>query len=355
MAEDLGDKTEAPSPRRRTEARDRGQVAKSPELSAGLDLVGAFVLILTMGTALTGGFAAILRALLDSRVSGSGINLQEVQHAAWWTLGRVGVLTFPFFAVMFVIVLFAQVLQVGFHPTLEPLMPKLDRLNPIAGIGRLFATRNTVKAAISTLKLVVVLTMVVMLVRGEWSAISALAGLDVRPGLVAMLGIITRICAWLIAILLIFGIADFAYQRWQQTQDLKMTKQEVKEELKSMEGDQSLKGKRLRFARQIALQRLKQSVPKADVIVTNPTHFAVALQYDQNAMAAPRVVAKGADAMAFRIREIALANKVAIVERPPLARALYFGVPVGKPISQEHFEAVAEILAYVYRLNGKAA
>ena len=134
-----------------------------------------------------------------------------------------------------------------------------------------------------------------------------------------------------------------------------MTRQEVKDEQRRMEGDLEVKGRRLRMARQIALQRIRQAVPRADVVVTNPTHFAVALQYEAGSMSAPRVVAKGADFLAFRIREIAAAANVPIVERPPLARALYQGVPVGRQIAPEFYEAVAEILAYVYRLNGKAA
>jgi flagellar biosynthetic protein FlhB len=151
--------------------------------------------------------------------------------------------------------------------------------------------------------------------------------------------------------MLIIGVADYMYQRWQYTQDLKMTRHEVTDERKSMEGDPEIKARRFRMARQMALQRVNQAVPKADVIVTNPTHFSVALRYDAETMAAPRVVAKGVDFLAMRIRQIAMTHGVPIVERPPLARALYYGVEVGRDVPAEHYQAVAELLAYVYRLD----
>ncbi|MHC5023403.1 MAG: EscU/YscU/HrcU family type III secretion system export apparatus switch protein, partial [Planctomycetota bacterium] len=158
-----------------------------------------------------------------------------------------------------------------------------------------------------------------------------------------------------VAVLLLLGFIDFFYQKWKHTQDLRMTKQQVKDEMKQAEGDPEVKKRRLRMQQQIAMQRINASVPKADVVVTNPEHIAVALQYDANRMNAPRVVAKGADFLALRIRQIAVQHGIPVVERKPLARALYREVPVGREVPPEFYQAVAEILAYVYRLGGRVA
>jgi len=183
----------------------------------------------------------------------------------------------------------------------------------------------------------------------------ALAGVGLSPALAFALAMALRVALWTLAVLLILGIIDWAYQKWQHNQDLKMTRHEVKDERRASEGDLETKARRLRFARSLMVQRLQHDVPKADVVVTNPTHFSVALKYESGEMSAPRVVAKGADEMAMRIRYIAKTHGVPIVERPPLARALFKDVPVGKEIPAHHYQAVAEVLSYVYRLEGKAA
>ncbi len=159
----------------------------------------------------------------------------------------------------------------------------------------------------------------------------------------------------LLALLLTIGLIDFFYQKWQHGQDLKMTKHEVKDERRSMEGDPKLKSKRFQMAREIALQRINSAVPKADVIITNPTHYSVAIRYDAATMKAPKVVAKGVDYLAMRIREVGRTHSIPIVERPPLARGLYASVEVGQEVSPEFYQAIAEILAFVYRLETQAA
>ena len=355
MPEEMGERTEAPSAKRRGDARERGQVAKSPDLSAGLELVGAFIMLLVVGSSLVAGLGSILRYLLDSRLSGSGTSFVEIEHAIEWASAHAGILTLPLMAVMFAVALLGQILQVGFHLSSEVVTINFERLNPLNGIGRIFSRRSLIKTISSLLKLALAAVIVVLIVRSEWENIAGLAILELRPAFMSTLLILVRVCTWLLSVILIVGLADFAFQRWQLTQDLRMTKQEVKEEHRQMEGDTNTKGRRLRMARQVAVQRLRQAVPKADVVVTNPTHFAVALRYEAGKSPAPKVVAKGVDFLAFRIREIAAANNIPIIERPPLARAIYHGVPVGKQISPEFYEAVAEILAYVYRVSGKAA
>jgi flagellar biosynthesis protein FlhB len=354
MAEELGERTELPSARKRSEARMQGQVARSPLFSSAFGLVVAAVLIVVFGSSLTQGLAAILRSLLDPATTGPAISPTDVQQSISWVAAHSAVLLAPILAIIFLFILITEISQVGWAPSIQPLQPKLERLNPIAGVGKLVSRRNVVRTTIAAIKLSVLCLVTVIIVTSEWENIVHLARLDLRPLIAEVLRILYRVMVWLLAVLITIAFADLVYQRWQLTQDLRMTKQDVKEEQKMMEGDMEMKGRRLRAARQIALQRLQGSVPKADVVVTNPTHFAVALKYEPG-MDAPKVVAKGADFLAFRIREIAAANNVPIVERPPLARALYASAPVGKQIKPEFYEAVAEILAYVYRINGKAA
>ena len=179
--------------------------------------------------------------------------------------------------------------------------------------------------------------------------------LAVGPAYVVAAEMVYRLALILAVVLLVLALLDYLFQKWQHSRDLRMTKQEVREEMKRMDGDPMVKQRRARVARQLALQRVGQAVPQADVVVTNPTHFAVALKYDSATMTAPKVVAKGADFMALRIRQLAMTHGVPLIERKPLARALYANVEVGQEVPQEHYTAVAELLAYVYRVGEKAA
>jgi len=182
-----------------------------------------------------------------------------------------------------------------------------------------------------------------------------IANMSAAPAFAAGAWMVFELAVVLAVILIVLAAADLWYQRWQHTEDLKMTRQEVKQDMKNMNGDPEMKQRRARVARQLALQRAGSAVPAADVIVTNPTHYAVALKYDNDTMGAPKVVAKGADFMALQIRKLAAVHGIPLVERKPLARALYANVEVGQEVPEEHYAAVAEILAYVYRISGKAA
>ncbi len=353
MAEELGERTELPTARRRREARNRGQVAKSQDFGSAIDLIGGFLALVLLGGTIIGGMTTLLRHLLDDGRSGPAFDAAALDGSVRVAAYQFLVTAAPFVALMFVVSLLAQFVQVGWAPTLQPLQPKLDRLNPISGTARLFSRRNLVKTLVGIAKILVIGAVGVVIVMRHTAEIASLARLEAFAAFMVMGRIIGDMCLWMLAVMLLIGLVDLAYQRWQHTRDLKMTKQEVKDELRSMEGDAEIKGRRLRMARQIALQRIRQAVPKADVVVTNPTHFAVALEYNAEEMAAPRVVAKGADFLAFRIREIAAANRIPIIEKPALARALYAEVEVGRMVSPEFYEAVAEILAYVYRLEGR--
>jgi flagellar biosynthetic protein FlhB len=353
MAEDLGERTEQPTGRRLSEARERGQVAKSQDLTAATDLITAVVMIAAGGGVALAVFAGMMRRVLEGQTAGGWLDASSIRTMVVWVALQGAKVMVPALLIMMSVGLLGQIVQVGWHVSSEPLAPKLTRLNPFAGVGKIFSRRNLTKTGVNSVKLVLVGVVAAVLIAKMLPAIAALPALEMVPGLYKTVRMGLDLAIWLLAILLILGLVDFFYQRWQHSKDLRMTRQEVKEERRSMEGDPEMKARRFRMARELAMHRIQQAVPKADVVVTNPTHFAVALRYDQDNMHAPKVVAKGADLLALRVRQVAAAHGVPIVERPPLARGLYWGVEVGREINPEFYEAVAEVLAYVYRLKPK--
>ncbi|MEM7755558.1 MAG: EscU/YscU/HrcU family type III secretion system export apparatus switch protein [Planctomycetota bacterium] len=248
-----------------------------------------------------------------------------------------------------------QFLQVGPLLTAQPIKPKLNRLSPIAGLKRIFGLKNLVKSAMNTIKLTAAVTLATLILTWRMPTVAALATLGPAQGFLVAGRIALELAAALVFLLIVIGLIDLFYQRWQHKKELRMSKHEVKDERRSMEGDPQVKRRRMEIARDIAAQQVQNGTPQADVIVTNPTHFSVGIKYDADDMAAPKVVVKGADLIAWRIRQIAQQNDIPIVERPPLARALYWGADVGSEIAPEHYEAVADVLAYVYRLDAEAA
>jgi flagellar biosynthesis protein FlhB len=355
MAEDLGEKTEQPTDRKRNESRKRGQVARSMDLGAAVTLIGAAVLLLAFGLWITRGLRVMVMRTLDGRLPGDPLDAASIAPAVSWMAREAAWLVLPVMLLMFLIAGIGQFLQVGPLLTAYPLKPKLDRLSPIAGFKRLFSRRNLVKTVVNLGKLVVVVAVVWFVVARQVELITSLSLLDVEAGMLVMGRMVLELLAWLLLLLLVIGIVDYLYQRWQHTQDLRMTKHEVKDERRMVDGDPEVKKRRARMAQEVAMQRIQQAVPDADVIVTNPTHFAVAIKYDSATMRAPKVTVKGADYLAARIRHVAAMHGIAIVQRPPLARALYWAVEEGQEIRPEHYEAVAEVLAYVYRMEGRAA
>jgi flagellar biosynthetic protein FlhB len=355
MADDMGEKSEKPTGKRLSDAREKGQVGKSQDLSAAIIMTGAVILMVVFAQSTLMRMLIITRDNLHPDTVASSMLVGDLVGDITRTGYQFALVVAPFMIIMVFICWFAQFIQVGWLLTAKPLTPKLDKINPLKGIKRLFSKRSIIKGAMDLLKFALVGGVAFLAISFEKPLIAALPSLTVIQSVLVAGEIIIRVAIWAILMLIILGIADYTYQKWQRSQDLKMTKHEVKDERKSMEGDMEQKAKRLRMGREIAMQRLQMDVPKADVIVTNPTHFAVALKYEKDSMDAPRVIAKGADFMAMRIRQIATTAGVPIVERPPLARALYHNVEVGQQIHPDHFEAVAEVLAYVYRLDGRLA
>ncbi len=352
--ENGAEKTEMPTPKRLEQSRDEGQVAYSQEASTAISLLCGLCLLLILGPYMWTACTASLRWAL-----GPGL-VSELTDTSTMVLMIHGslpmlVVTAVFGGGMMAVAATIGFAQVGFHPTLKSLEPKLTKINPITGLGRLFGIRGLMRFAINTVKL----TLLIVL---AWVIISYRlpAELPVSIELAARLSddamAMWRLGMILAAALFLVGAADLIYQRWQHTRDNMMTKQEVKEEFKQMEGNQEVKGRIRQLQRQMAQRRMMQEVPKADVVITNPTHVAVALKYDQGQMASPVVLAKGYDEVAQRIKAIAAEHNIPMVENIELARALAKDVEIGQPIKAKWFKAVAEILAAVYRLRkGHAA
>lgn len=351
MAEELGERSEAPTPRKIHEARQKGQVSKSQDLTGALDLIGAVALLALLGGWMVGEMGGtLLRALTDAGGHGSA-RVDSIKPLITLSVGQVVWTLAPFMIAMVVIACTAQIAQFGPLFTLDALSPNISKLNPITGLKKVFNAKAAVRTVTNLVKLVAVMGVGGLYLAANIEQIAGLSALTVGAGLLRMVTMAAELLAWLLAALLFLGVADFLIVKRQYMRDLRMTKQEVQDERRSMEGDPKIKSRRMQMARDIALQRVSAAVPTADVVVTNPTHFSVALRYDQSAMAAPRVVAKGVDWMALRIRQLAVGHGVPMVERAPLARALYWEVDVGREVPPEYYQAVAEVLAYVYRLN----
>ena len=352
MADDFGDKTEDPTPRKRQEAREQGKVARSKDIGTAVLIIASMVLLKGFGP----GVVAALRSLVDDML-GADSMAEASPSAALLATSRaviaVGAALAPLLIGMVLAVVVVDVLQVGLVFNGKRLQPNHGALNPVKGFGRLFGKgRSPVQGAIALAKLLLVGFVAYSAVHDRLPLILTAQQLEFIQIFGLGATVVYAIGIRIGVVLLVLAILEYAYERWRLEQELKMTKQEVKEEMRRMDGDPRVKQRRRQLAMQMMKEQLKKDVPTADVVVTNPTHFAVALRYDAATMHAPRVVAKGQDFVALRIREIAIANGVPILERKPLARALYKMAEVGQEIPEQYYSAVAEILAYVYELNG---
>lgn len=353
MADNDSEKTESPTPRKLQEARQDGNVARSTDLTAAVSLLAAMLLLHYFGMRVMTGWKATVETMFTSGMSPNPTRAGNTSGMLAYALrvGMAGVA--PIILCMLAVTLVAAVSQVGFMVTGKPLTPQLSRMSPLAGVKRLFDARAGIRLVMSLGKTIVIAFVAVWVILGDLPLILMLPQLEVRQIFTISAELVFGLAIKLCALLLTLAILDYAFQRFQREKDLRMSKQEIREEMKRMEGDPLVKQRRARVAKQLAMQRIGQAVPSADVVVTNPTHYAIALRYDNDSMHAPKVVAKGADFMALRIRQLAIANGVPMVERKELARALYRSVEPGQEIPAEFYNAVAEILAYVYRLSGK--
>ncbi len=350
MADDAGDKTETPTPRRRTEARQRGQIARSQELNAAVLLLGGLIALALFGRHIWESLLFVMRSTLEANEYPS---IDAALVVGGQSLVQMAKVIGPLFATFMLLAFGVLYAQVGFLITWEPLTPNLNKLNPINGLKRLFSPHSLVQLAQNVLKLTLIMLLVWLTVRGMINKMLLALTLDFAVVLPFGAELVFDLGLRLALLLFLLAIIDYVYQRYRHEKQLKMTKEEVKEEMKRMEGDPVVKRRRREVQLRLAAQRIQSAVPDADVVVTNPTHYAIAIRYQAETMAAPKVIAKGRDYLAQRIREAAAAAGVPIVEKPALARMLYTEVEVGYEIPEKFYRVIAEVLAYVYELNGR--
>lgn len=347
------ERTESATPRRREEARERGHVARSPDLSSAVILLAAVIALNFLGKDLIGALMSITKSIFAD-MSTVDLNRDNI-YVYLLTYSYVVFKSFlPFLIVILVFAVGINILQVGFIFTPVPMTLDVERLNPIEGIKRMFSLRGVIRLSAGLFKIAAIGCVVVWTV---WSERFNLFGLVdmVFQDIANYLASVSILLAMRVAlVLLVLAILEYGYQRWQYEADLKMSKPELKEELKRFEGDPKIRERRRSIQRQLAMQRMMKQVPKATVVITNPTEIAVALRYEVGEMDAPVVVAKGKGYIAEKIRNLAAENDIPIIERPPLARALYKMVEVGQIIPSDLYAAVAEVLAYVYKIKGMA-
>lgn len=349
---DSSEKTEEPTQRKQDESRKKGQVAKSAELSSVFVILAAFVALKTASPYIYEKLTGYMRFIFGSLDVRGDFSIQSI-HVVIMNAGVVFLeAILPIMVSVLVVSVVVSFMQVGFAFTPDTIMPQFSRINPIAGFGRIFSKRSLVELVKSLVKITVVGYFIYRFIRQETVRIPALMMSELAESFAVLSAIIYDLAFQIAMVILILAILDYGYQWWEHMQNLKMSKQEVKEEMKQTEGNPQIKGKIREKQRAMAMRRMMSEVPKADVIVTNPTHFAVALKYEAG-MDAPTVIAKGADFIAQRIREIAKENDVVIVENKPLAQALFKHAEVGDFVPPDLYKAVAEVLAYVYRLKRK--
>jgi flagellar biosynthetic protein FlhB len=356
MAEEAGEKSEEPTPHRLREARERGQVAKSREITTAVLLLLSYFLFRYTGEFMWRELVGMAQGLFYQIPSFAQDFSLSLVAGAFLIAGR-GLLfaVGPIFGITFIAALLAEALQSGFVVSMDPLTPKLERISPFEGFKRLFSIQGLVETVKSIVKIVIVFYITWIAVRDDLPYVVIL--MDGQPWDALVLGgsiaykVAIRVGFFYIAV----AILDYMYRRWEYMRNLKMSRQEVKEEYKRLEGDPMVKQRMRDLQRQMAYQRMMAAVPQADVVVTNPTHLAVALRYVQEKTKAPVLLAKGERLHAEEIRRVAEEHEVPIVENEPLARSIYRTTNVGSEIPRELYQAVAEVLAFVYKLKRERA
>ena len=348
MAESSQQKTEKPTPRKLQEARKKGQVANSKDFTAALVLLAAVVAFLTFRSYAAIGMEHQLTWYLANCFSFK----MTVSSLPWVMLDYLlDTLLFmaPIFIALIAVAFFANVAQIGFLFAPEVIQPKIEKLNPINGLKHIFSLRSVVELLKSILKVLVVGFVSFLIVKKYLPVLMVAFYKAPGQGFSEVLTAILAVAAAGAGAFLVLAVGDMFYQRWEYIRGLRMAKQEIKDEYKQTEGDPQIKGWLKRRQREIAMNRIRQEVPRATMVVTNPIHYAVALRYEDGVTGAPLVVAKGAGDLAQSLKRIAAEHQVPVVENPPLAQALYKQVDVGREIPEELYQAVAEIMAVLYR------
>ena len=352
MPEESGqERTEQATQKRRQEMRRKGRVARSAEVNSAVMLLAGFTVLMVFRQHIMSGFEDYLNGIF-SQIHLIDLNVNTTGGIFLHTISSFFSIMFPIFIVMAVVGILVNILQVGFLFSAEPVTPKIEKINPAEGFKRIFSRRSVETLVRDIIKIVVILWISISAIKGLLNSIMLVADSSVGD-IVAFAGSTVFSIAMKILIgYFIIAILDYAFQRWDYERSMMMTRQEIREEMKQTEGDPLLRARVRSVQRELSRRRMMEGVPKAQVVITNPTHIAVALSYEIG-MNAPIVVAKGKNLIAEKIRSVAKEAGVPIVENILLAQSLYKAVDIGRPIPPELYTAVAEVLAYVYRISGK--
>ncbi len=354
-----GEKTEPATQKKLSDARKEGQVAKSKEISTAINLLTLFIVLKIwvglMGRQFIENFSFIYSRIPEyTKLVDGRIIARDFCNLINTVLLRILLILLPLLGVALVTGFIVEIVQVKWKPTTKPLKPKMKNLNPIKGFKRIFSKSKLVDLLKSIIKLAMIGYVAYTTLIEEIPTLFLLYDMQLIAALQSFGNIVINLGLKISAFFLIIGFADYAYQKWKFKEDMKMTKQEVKDEWKNAEGDPAIKSKQRQRMQEASRRRMMSAIPRADVVITNPTHFAVALQYDPDQFDAPFVVAKGEDFLAMRIKEEAYAHNVEVVENKPLARMLYYNVDLGAQIPPELYSTVAEILAVIYNKRNLA-
>jgi flagellar biosynthesis protein FlhB len=344
------EKTEDATPKKKEEAHKKGQIAQSREIPSVMVLLGSLSIFYFAGGWMFNRLGGIMKEILSGLVY-PNFNVETAQMLVMRTFQHLFIVLAPLLLMIMVAGVFSNVIQTGFLMTGETLTPQLSKLNPLKGMQRLFSMRSWVEVIKAVLKIIIVGGMAYSILKGKMDQIPGLVALEV-PDIMAFMGkVALNLGFYTCLVLMVLAALDFVFQHWQHARDLRMTKQEVKDEHRQREGDPQVRSRIRAIQREMAMHRMMESVPNATVVITNPTHLAVALKFDRS-MPAPRVVAKGAGVVAEKIKALAKEHDVPVIEQKPLARALFKSVEIDQFIPADLYHAVAEMLAYVYRLKG---
>ena len=349
-----GEKTEPATAKKLKDARDEGKVAKSRELNSAFDLIVLFLCLKIFVSFVGGKFIDIFSYIYENmpdfvKINEGGLSVQAAAGLIASVTLKSLIIMLPFMAFGFVVTLLVSIVQVGWKVSTKPMKPELSKLNPLNGFKRIFSKDSLFELVKSILKIVIIIYIAYTSIKDNANDLFALYDLGLNQAVALVGTLIINTGIKISIVYLVIGLADFIYQKHKFNEDMKMTKQEVKDEYKNTEGDPQIKGRQRRKMQEVSQKRMMQDVPKADVVITNPTHFAVALKYEAEVSSAPVVLAKGEDYLGQKIKEVARENKIEIVENKPLARMLYHNVDVGAEIPPELYQAVAEVLAAVYK------
>jgi len=352
MAEQEGqEKTEVPTEKKRRESREEGQVAFSKELSSAALLAGIVLTLVATSPIILDAMRQLMSQIFRDLAQRKELSIDIIFTLSGEILSIILPAFAPFAAVIIFAGIFASVLQVGVLITFKAIAPKFNKISPLTGLKRLFSSQSLADFLKSMAKLIIVGFVGYLTYIDKITELNGLSVSTPESILIYNFTVVAEVAGKIVLALVAIAIFDYFYQRWHHEQQLMMTKQEVKDETKQTEGDPQLKARIRQIQREMSNARMMQEVPKADAVIVNPTHFSVAILYDRDVMTAPEVIAKGADHLALRMRTVARENNVPILERPELARDLYANVEIGDDIPERFYKAIAEILAFVYRLR----